>query len=329
MALTYSHFMDIKDTNTLVSTIEAIAPYNVGWALTDRVGDINNLASARLRTLSYKEFDIPKKSGGTRRITAPIGKLKDVLKCLSVILTPYYESGECVHGFTTQRSVASNASVHMGKNYVLNIDLKDFFPSITATRVQKALQKHGLNSEVAHLISRLTTLPMAIEDSQALRNALPQGSPCSPLLSNMVCADLDRKLMGLARRFRVDYTRYADDMTFSSNHHVYAAGGEFFAELRRIIEDCGFTINERKTRLQKRGSRQEVTGVIVNEKTNAHRSFRKNLRAAVFAAETFGCTRKEYNSIMGKISYLSMLLNEDRGCIYKYKAIMSKVIIKK
>ncbi len=92
--------MDIKDTNTLVSTIEAIAPYNVGWALTDRVGDINNLASARLRTLSYKEFDIPKKSGGTRRISAPVGKLKDVLKCLSVILAPYYEPCECVHGFT-------------------------------------------------------------------------------------------------------------------------------------------------------------------------------------------------------------------------------------
>ena len=184
--------MDIKDTNTLVSTIEAIAPYNVGWALTDRVGDINNLASARLRTLSYKEFDIPKKSGGTRRITAPIGKLKDVLKCLSVILAPYYEPSGCVHGFTIQRSVVSNASVHMGKNYVLNIDLKDFFPSITATRVQKALQKHDLNSEVAHLISRLTTLPMAIEDSRTLRNVLPQGSPCSPLLSNMVCEDLDR-----------------------------------------------------------------------------------------------------------------------------------------
>lgn len=76
-------------------------------------------------------------------------------------------------------------------------------------------------------------------------------------------------------------------------------------------------------------SQYQWHAVEVNEKTNAHRSFRKNLRAAVFAAETFGCTRKEYNSIMGKISYLSMLLNEDRGCIYKYKAIMSKVMIKK
>jgi retron-type reverse transcriptase len=216
----------------------------------------------------------------------------------------------------------------MGKNYVLNIDLKDFFPSITATRVQKALQKHGLNPEVAHLISRLTTLPMAIEGSQTLRNALPQGSPCSPLLSNMVCANLDRKLMGLARRFRVDYTRYADDMTFSSNHHVYSARGEFLAELYRIVEECGFTINEKKTRLQKRGERQEVTGVVVNEKINSHRSFRKNLRAAVFSAELNGCSLHEFHSIMGRISYLSMLRGKDDAVVVRLKAIMSKVSVK-
>jgi retron-type reverse transcriptase len=135
--------------------------------------------------------------------------------------------------------------------------------------------------------------------------------------------------LGLANRFNLTYTRYADDITFSSNHYVYAEGGEFRQELERIITDQGFVINEKKTRLQKKGGRQEVTGLIVNEKTNAHRSFRKNLRAAVFAAETFGCTRKEYDSIMGRISYLSMLLNEDIGCIYKYKAIMSKVMFKK
>lgn len=320
--------MEINDSASLARAIEEIAPYCAGWALTDKVGDICELASARRRILSYKEFDIPKKSGGTRRITAPVGKLKGVLKCLSQILAPYYSPLESTHGFTVGRSVASNASVHVDKNYVLNIDLRDFFPSISSARVKKALLNHGLNQEVSELISRLVTIPVAKEGSQITVHALPQGSPCSPLISNMVCQNLDRRLAGLAKRFGVEYTRYADDMTFSSNHHVYAAGEEFFTELRRIIEDCGFTINERKTRLQKRGSRQEVTGVIVNEKTNAHRSFRKNLRAAVFAAETFGCTRKEYNSIMGKISYLSMLLNEDRGCIYKYKAIMSKVMIR-
>ena len=329
MALTYSHFMDIKDTNTLVSTIEAIAPYNVGWALTDRVGDINNLASARLRTLSYKEFDIPKKSGGTRRITAPIGKLKDVLKCLSVILAPYYEPSGCVHGFTTQRSVASNASVHMGKNYVLNIDLKDFFPTITYTRFVKSLKGLGFNDEVSDIIARLCTIPMWDEQSQMLRNSLPQGSPASPLLSNIVCSTLDRRLTDLAQRYRLAYTRYADDMTFSSNHSVYAKDSSFLQELEDIVRSCGFKINEKKTRLQKNGSKQEVTGLIVCEKVNTYRQFTKNLRAAVFHAETNGCTPHDFNNIMGRISYLAMVKGPDNPNVKRFRAMMSKVEVRK
>ena len=320
--------MEIKDSAALTRAIEEIAPYCAGWALTEKVGDICELASARRRILSYKEFDIPKKSGGTRRITAPVGKLKGVLKCLSQILAPYYSPLESTHGFAVGRSVASNASVHVDKNYVLNIDLKDFFPSISSARVKIALLDHGLNQEVSELISRLVTIPVAKEGSQITVHALPQGSPCSPLISNMVCLNLDRRLEGLAKRFGVEYTRYADDMTFSSNHHVYSASGEFLADLYRIVEECGFTINEKKARLQKRGERQEVTGVVVNEKINSHRSFRKNLRAAVFSAELNGCSRSEFNSIMGRISYLSMLRGKDDAVVVRLKAIMSKVSVK-
>ena len=321
--------MEINDSAALARAIEEIAPYCAGWALTDKVGDMCELASARRRILSYKEFDIPKKSGGRRRITAPVGKLKGVLKCLSQILAPYYSPLESTHGFAVGRSVASNASVHVDKNYVLNIDLKDFFPSISSASVKKALLDHGLNQEVSELISRLVTIPVAKEGSQMTIHALPQGSPCSPLISNMVCQNLDRRLAGLAKRFGVEYTRYADDITFSSNHHVYSTSGELLAELYRIVEECGFTINEKKTRLQKRGERQEVTGVVVNEKINSHRSFRKNLRAAVFSAELNGCSRSEFNSIMGRISYLSMLRGKDDAVVVRLKAIMSKVSVKK
>ena len=321
--------MEINDSAALARAIEEIAPYCAGWALTDKVGDMCELASARRRILSYKEFDIPKKSGGRRRITAPVGKLKGVLKCLSQILAPYYSPLESTHGFAVGRSVASNASVHVDKNYVLNIDLKDFFPSISSASVKKALLDHGLNQEVSELISRLVTIPVAKEGSQMTIHALPQGSPCSPLISNMVCQNLDRRLEGLAKRFGVKYTRYADDITFSSNHHVYSTSGELLAELYRIVEECGFTINEKKTRLQKRGERQEVTGVVVNEKINSHRSFRKNLRAAVFSAELNGCSRSEFNSIMGRISYLSMLRGKDDAVVVRLKAIMSKVSVKK
>jgi retron-type reverse transcriptase len=110
---------------------------------------------------------------------------------------------------------------------------------------------------------------------------------------------------------------------------VYSADGRFFEALRSIVVECEFVLNEKKTRLQKRGSRQEVTGILVNTKRNSHRSFRKNLRAAVFSAETNGCTHREYMRIMGRISYLSMLRGKEDPCVKRMKAIMSKVAVTK
>lgn len=320
--------MGIKDIHTLAKSIEDIAPFCVGWALTDRVGDLSRLAEARRRQLMYKEFEIPKRSGGTRRITAPVGKLKDIQKCISAILSPYYQVPECVHGFTEGKSVATNAIQHIGKNYVLNIDLKDFFPAITYTRVHKELQELGFNEEVSDIISRICTIPMWDEERQMWRNSLPQGSPASPLLSNIVCRSLDQRMTALSKRYGLDYSRYADDITFSSNHSVYAQEGEFMRDLERIVTSSGFTINDKKTRLQKKGARQEVTGLIVGEKINTYRQFRKNLRASVFHAETNGCTYHEFNNIMGRISYLVMVKGADDSMVKRLRAIMSKVDIR-
>lgn len=323
------HFMDIKDINTLSKAIEDVAPYCAGWSLTDKVEDLSSLAQARRRMLMYKEFDIPKRTGGTRRITAPTGKLKDVQKCISVLVAPYYQVPNCVHGFAEGKSVASNASMHTAKNYVLNIDLKDFFPTITYTRVVKSLKELGFNDEVSDIIARLCTIPMWDEQIQMLRNSLPQGSPASPLLSNIVCSTLDQRLSVLAKRYGLTYSRYADDITFSSNHSVYAKGGEFFKEFEDIVRSSGFKINEKKTRLQKRGSRQEVTGIIVGEKINTYRQFTKNLRVAVFHAETNGCTPREFNNIMGRVSYMAMVKGPDAPIVKRFRAIMSKVQVVK
>lgn len=321
--------MEIKDSYTLACAIKEIAPFCVGWALTEEAGDIRRMAEARFRRLMYKEFEIPKRSGGTRKITAPTGKLKDIQKCISAILAPYYQMPDCVHGFAEGRSVATNARNHTGKNYVLNLDLEDFFPSITYTRVVKSLHELGFNEEVSDIIARICTVPMWDELKQMWRNALPQGSPASPLLSNIVCSSLDHRLSALAQRYGVTYSRYADDMTFSSNHSVYAQDGAFFKELEDIIKSSGFKINQKKTRLQKKGSRQEVTGLIVGEKINTYRQFTKNLRAAVFHAEIYGCTHGEFNNIMGRISYLAMVKGPDAPIVKRFKAIMSKVEVKK
>ena len=321
--------MEIQDIHTLTEAIESVAPICAGWALTDRVGDLKRFAEARRRKLMYREFEIPKRSGGVRKITAPTGKLKDIQKCLSVILAPYYQAPDCVHGFASGRSVATNAQAHIGKNYILNIDLKDFFPTITYTRVMRSLEEMGFNEELSDIISRICTIPMWDEQKQMWRNSLPQGSPVSPLLSNIVCQSLDESLSNLAKKYGLKYTRYADDMTFSSNHSVYAMDGRFLDDVMRIITSHGFQVNDKKTRLQKKGSRQEVTGIIVSDKINTYREYRKNLRAAVFHAEINGCTPKEYNTIMGRISYLSMVRGREDSISKKLGAIMSKVSIRR
>ena len=149
------------------------------------------------------------------------------------------------------------------------------------------------------------------------------------LLSNIVCTSLDQRLSALAQRYGVTYSRYADDMTFSSDHSVYAKDSKFLKELESIVESSGFKINEKKTRLQKKGSRQEVTGLIVGEKVNTYRQFTKNLRAAVFHAETNGCTPHEFNNIMGRVSYLAMVKGLDDPIVKRFRAIMSKVEVRK
>jgi hypothetical protein len=118
-------------------------------------------------------------------------------------------------------------------------------------------------------------------------------------------------------------------MTFSSDHSVYAKNGAFLQEMDDIVRGCGFKINEKKTRLQKKGSRQEVTGLIVGEKVNTYRQFTKNLRAAVFHAETNGCTPHEFNNIMGRVSYLAMVKGPDDPIVKRFRAIMSKVEVHK
>jgi retron-type reverse transcriptase len=125
------------------------------------------------------------------------------------------------------------------------------------------------------------------------------------------------------------YSRYADDITFSSNHSVYAKDSAFLQELEDIVNSSGFKINEKKTRLQKKGSRQEVTGLIVGEKINTYRQFNKNLRVAVFHADTNGCTPHEFNNIMGRVSYLAMVKGPDDPIVKRLRAIMSKVEVRK
>lgn len=242
----------------------------------------------------YKKFPIPKKGGGFREICAPIGAIKAVQRELATVLkvcraeileaTPRRPLS---HGFRENLSIITNAQNHTVRRYVLNLDLADFFPTFNFGRVRGFFLKDhdfALHEKVATVLAQIA----------CFENTLPQGSPCSPVIADMIAHVLDVRLVGLAKKSRVTYSRYADDLTFSTNQKEYPVGlakpGAGTAdpwvigdELLKQIEGAGFTVNPAKTRMQFRGSRQVVTGLTVNAKVNVSQRYWRSIRSMCHA----------------------------------------------
>lgn len=250
----------------------------------------------------YREFSIRKKNGGVRNIHATVKGLKSIQTILNFVLQCVFEPHHAAKGFVWEKSIVDNARVHEGQHYVFNIDMKDFFPSIDQARVWKRLQhppfnlnnKNG-NLEIANRIAALCCTEMEVERknedgdwTRVKKNVLPQGAPTSPTITNIIAHKLDIRLTGLAKRFHLNYSRYADDITFSSMHNVYQDNSDFRLELERIIESQNFYLNPKKTRLQKAGYRQEATGLVVNEKANVRRRYLKQIRMWLYYWEKYG-----------------------------------------
>lgn len=237
----------------------------------------------------YHHFSIPKKSGGQRHISAPSRGLSHILYYVNIMLKAVYQPSDYAMGFVEGRSVVDNASRHIGQNYVFNTDLENFFPSIAQPRVWKRFQlvPFNFNQNIASILAGLCCVREKQEDGK-FTYILPQGAPTSPLITNAICDKLDRRLSGLARRFGLHYSRYADDITFSSMHNVYQENGVFRTELKRIIEGQGFHMNIEKTRLQKVGQRQEVTGLTVSNRVNTSSEYVAEIRNLLHIWEKYG-----------------------------------------
>jgi RNA-directed DNA polymerase len=293
----------------------------------------------------YFQFTIKKKSGTERTISAPNNGLKEIQKCINLIFQLIYEPNSAANGFVPGKSIVDNALVHAGSLYVYNIDLKDFFPSIDQARIWGRLKHAPFNlneaqnrSELANIIASLCCHEMEVERPdntgafvKTIKSVLPQGAPTSPTLSNIICERLDIRLSGAAKRFGLKYSRYADDITFSSMHNKYQKDGEFLAEIQRIITEQNFHIKESKTRLQKQGFRQEVTGLVVNDKPNVNKRYISQLRMWIYYWEQYGYekansffkpkyiadkghikkgTSSLENVLAGKLEYLKMVKGE-------------------
>lgn len=296
-------------------------------------------------TENYVEFEIDKKMGGVRKIHAPQGSVKIIQTRIKTILDFFYRPKAAAHGFIKGKSIKSNAKKHTGKKYVLNIDLSNFFETITFARVYGVFKARPFNfgHDAASILAQACTY----------NGVLPQGAPTSPTLSNIIAASLDKKLVTLARKFKIQYTRYADDITFSFNQkppedlvRVIDGGSscEISDLLNEIIESCGFKVNTKKTRLQPKTQRQEVTGLVVNNKVNINRDYIRITRSMIHgwridrklaARKYFNITdlcsdEKEKslvesfrNHIYGRLSFIKMIRGADFSCYLKLMAYMS------
>ena len=266
-------------------------------------------ANPELCKKRYAQFTVKKKSGGERVINAPVGGLKSILRVLNFIFQCMYEPHNAATGFVHNKSILDNVKIHVGNHYVFNLDLKDFFHSFDRNRVKMGFISepfflNGTREPLAFLLASLCTHPFEVNGE--IKAVLPQGSPTSPTITNILCKKMDRRLTGLAKRFGAKYSRYADDITFSSFQNIYN-NPDFKKELERIIsEDNLLTINGKqvefgpqlkinpdKTRLQKSVQRQEVTGLIVNEKANVRQRYVKQIRMWLHYWEKYGYAKAE------------------------------------
>lgn len=268
----------------------------------------------------YKHYAIKKKRGGNRQIYSPEKKLKAIQRRLNYFLQAYYlwiKPNE-VFGFVVNPhylgnycNIAENAKPHTGKKHLLNIDLKDFFPSISASRVKSVFSSSyfNFNEQIATALALLTTY----------EGKLPIGTPTSPVISNFVCIELDAALKEFCRKinnitfkpnnkplrkgkqfvlfetYNLTYSRYADDLTFSSDLPI---SNDMLLDIIGIIQQHGFKINEKKLRLKSSNRKQTVTGLTVNEKVNVDRKLLKKVRAMLHDLTTNGiniATQRHFN----------------------------------
>ena len=288
----------------ILNTYQMSNVLGIKWNLLKKV--INN--SKKM----YYNFNISKRSGGKRQISMPNEVLKEIQVLIKEKILDKIKISDKANGFVPQKSIITNAKEHLNKEKILNIDLKDFFNSIHKNRVYYIFKDLcGYNNDVSFCLTNLVTY----------KNSLPQGAPTSPVLSNIVSYMMDLRLEKLSEKLEIKYTRYADDITFSGDYN--SINTKLLEYVTTIIKDCGFEINNRKTRFAGKGRRQEVTGIIINNNTiNVPNKYIKEIRQELYYINKFGIKshkekvgfeNKYYKEhVLGKILYVKSI-NKKKG----------------
>lgn len=277
--------------------------------------------------IHYIQFTVPKKSGGVRTLAAPHQTIRTCQAWIDRAIVCRVPMHEAAHGFVDNRSTVTNAQPHVGQEVVVNADLRNFFPSITFPRVMGWFRAIGYSPAVATILALLTTECPRQEvrlGEQRLwvaigERSLPQGACTSPALSNAIAYRLDCRLAGLAKTLGWNYTRYADDMTFSTSGDAGRRVGYLLARLRHIALDEGFELHPDKTRVLRPNARQTVTGIVVNERLGVPRRTVRRLRAILHNAQRTGLAAQNRDGhphfeawLAGMIAYVRMV-NPDQA----------------
>lgn len=290
--------------------------------------------------LSYSHFTIAKRNGTARQIWSPIPRLKFVQRWILHNILNNLTTHGAAHGFIRGKSIVTNAAVHSNSELLIKLDVKDFFPSVSWRRVKGVFRHAGYPEQIATLLALLCTeSPRQVVQQDGVTyyvalgdRALPQGAPTSPALTNIVCLNLDRRLTGLAEKLGLRYSRYADDLTFSvpaiddaqpkSSTKATASTvkkqadmqhnkmiGQLLGSVHKILREEGFALNNDKTRVIRKGSQQQVTGMIVNGQgvPRVSRQIKKMLRAAVHNLEAGGQLRADetFNTLSGYAAWIA------------------------
>ena len=254
--------------------------------------------------LYYKVSQIPKKSGGYRELYIPALELKYIQRWILENILNRIKISDYAVGFRKNYSILNNAKKHLNKPCVINLDIKDFFPSISFERVFRVFSYFGYSIQVSYILAKLCTY----------QGVLPQGSPASPALSNIVSIKLDARLSKLANKYNATYTRYADDITYSGNCGI----SKLISISKQILNEEGFVLNDKKTRITYSHQKQEVTGLIVNNsEAKVCKNYKRKLWQEIYYCQKFGvsnhlkrieCNKSFYKEHMyGKAYFVNMV----------------------
>ena len=318
--------------------------------------DVLNISEKKLNYLLYTSNDlytsflIKKKNGSMRQIVSPVPELKKVQRDLHAFLQQNYLFDEStVQGFIKGHSIKTNASLHQSANFILNIDLQNFFPTIHFGRVRGMFMHEPFSfpNEIATILAKLV----------CYQKSLPQGAPTSPVIANIICYKLDRELNHFCKRYNCTYTRYADDLTISSSSVYFPSEMAVVDEnkitlgkrIEQMITSEGFRINPHKIHFSSLNTRQEVTGLIVNKKVNVKKIYLKNLRAALHKISKYGfylegakyfsekhskylskqvIIKKYQQMIQGRIEFLKMIRGIHDLVYIKYASLYNYLVQK-